>query len=129
AIDRGNKHVAYLHEPLHPAVMRALKRVIDCAHREGIGVSVCGELGADPYCLPILLGMGVDSISATPQSIPGIKHLIRSLNAEKCMDLARSVVMTHDVAAANSLVTETLSQDLRHDLAFHTTMIHTGGSA
>lgn len=128
AIDRGNKHVGYLHEPLHPAVMRALKRVIDCAHREGIGVSVCGELGADPYCLPILLGMGVDSISATPQSIPGIKHLIRSLNAEKCMDLARSVVMSHDVTAANSLVTETLSQDLRHDLAFHTTMIHTGGS-
>lgn len=129
AIDRGNKHVGYLHEPLHPAVMRALKRVIDCAHREGIGVSVCGELGADPYCLPILLGMGVDSISATPQSIPGIKHLIRSLNAEKCMDLARSVVMSHDVAAANSLVTETLAQDVQHDLVFHTTMIHTGSSA
>lgn len=129
AIDRGNKHVGYLHEPLHPAVMRALKRVIDCAHREGIGVSVCGELGADPYCLPILLGMGIDSISATPQSIPGIKHLIRNLNAEKCMDLARSVVMSHDVAAANSLVTEALAQDIQHDLVFHTTMIHTGNSA
>lgn len=126
AIDRGNKHVSYLHEPLHPAVMRALKRIIDSAHREGIGVSVCGEMAADPFCLPILLGMGVDSISATAQSIPGIKHLIRSLDSEKCMDLARSVVMTNEVAAANSMVTETLSQDLRHDLAFHTTMIHTG---
>lgn len=127
AIDRGNKHVGYLHEPLHPAVVRSLKRVIDCAHREGIGVSVCGELATDPYCLALLVGMGVDSISAAPQSVPGIKHLVRSLDAEQCGDMARSVLMTSDVEAANRMVTETLSSRLREDLAFHTTLIHTDG--
>ena len=127
AIDRGNKHVGYLHEPLHPAVMRSLKRVIDCAHREGIGVSVCGELATDPYCLALLVGMGVDSLSATPQSVPGIKHLVRHLSAEQCYDMARSVLMTSDVDAANRMVTETLAAHLREDLAFHTTLIHAKG--
>lgn len=127
AIDRGNKHVGYLHEPLHPAVVRSLKRIIDCAHREGIGVSVCGELATDPYCLALLVGMGVDSISAAPQSVPGIKHLVRSLDAEQCGDMARSVLMTSDVEAANRMVTEALSARLREDLAFHTTLIHTDG--
>lgn len=127
AIDRTNKHVGYLHEPLHPAVVRSLKRVIDCAHREGIGVSVCGELAADPYCLAILLGMGVDVLSATPQSVPGIKHLVRNLNAEACTELAHSVLMTSDVAAANRMVTEALSHSLHEELSFHTTMIPTNG--
>ena len=127
AIDRGNKHVGYMHEPLHPAVMRSLKRVIDCAHREGIGVSVCGELATDPYCLALLVGMGVDSLSASPQSVPGMKHLVRSLNAEHCGDMARSVLMTSDVEAANRMVTDALSSHLREDLAFHTTLIHTHG--
>lgn len=127
AIDRTNKHVGYLHEPLHPAVVRSLKRVIDCAHREGIGVSVCGELAADPYCLAILVGMGVDVLSATPQSVPGIKHLVRNLNAEACTALANSVLMTSDVSAANRMVTEALSLSLHEELSFHTTMIPTNG--
>ena len=127
AIDRGNKHVAYLHEPLHPAVTRSLKRIIDAAHREGIGVSVCGELAADPYCLAMLLGMGVDSISATPQSVPVIKHLVRSLQAEECSQLANTMLMTSDIEACSRIVTETLGQVLREDLAFHTTLIHPYG--
>ena len=65
AIDRNNLHVGYLNEALHPAVVRSLKRIIDSAHREGIGVSVCGELAADPYGLALLLGMGVDTLSAS----------------------------------------------------------------
>lgn len=127
AIDRTNKHVNYLHEPLHPAVMRSLQLVIDCAHREGIGVSVCGELAADPYCLAVLIGMGVDAVSATPQSVPAIKHFIRRCEAAQCMNIARAVLMTTDVEAANRLVTEALSLSLHDDLAFHTTMIHPYG--
>lgn len=123
AIDRGNTQVAYLHNPLHPAVLRSLKRVIDCAHREGISVGVCGELAADPYCLPILLGMGVDSFSAAPQFVPIIKHLIRNLNAEDCAELARRVLLTTDTATASRMVTEALFVHLREEADFHTTMI------
>jgi phosphotransferase system enzyme I (PtsI) len=125
AIDRRNTHVAYLHEPLHPAVMRAVKHVIDCAHREGIGVSICGELAADPYCLPVFLGMGVDVLSASPQFVPIVKHLVRKLRKEDCIELARSVLMTTDVAAANRMVTEALCELLHEEADFHTTMVRT----
>ena len=124
AIDRRNTHVAYLHEPLHPAVVRAVKHVIDCAHREGIGVSICGELAADPYCLPVFLGMGVDVISASPQFVPIVKHLVRKLRKEACTELARSVLMTTDVAAANRMVAQSLFEVLHEEADFHTTMIH-----
>lgn len=121
AIDRNNRHVGYLHEPLHPAVVRSLKRVIDAAHREGIGVSVCGELASDPYGLALLLGMGVDAVSAAPRFVPGMKHMIRQLDAETCMDLARSVLMSTDVMASRRMVREKLHQSLGTELAFHTT--------
>jgi phosphotransferase system enzyme I (PtsI) len=55
-IDRTNKHVSYLYEPLHPAILRSIKSVVDAAHQAGIEVSLCGEVAADPFCIPILMG-------------------------------------------------------------------------
>ncbi len=121
-IDRGNKHVAYLHQPLHPAVTRSLKRVIDCAHREGISVAVCGEMVTDPYCLAVLLGMGVDTVSATPQYIPAIKHLVRSLHAEQCQQMSQMVLRTSDTAACMRIVKECLAQSLVDDYSFYSTI-------
>lgn len=126
AIDRGNKHVGYLHAPLHPALLRSLKMVIDSARRHGIDVSVCGELVADPHCLAVLLGMGIHAVSATPHSVPGMKHCIRSLNVSHCVDIARAVLDTHDVATANSIVAKALSPHLGDSLAFHSTLIRPG---
>ncbi len=126
-IDRGNKHVAYLHQPLHPAVTRSLKRVIDCAHREGISVAVCGEMATDPYCMAVLLGMGVDIVSATPQYIPAIKHLVRSLNAEQCYQMMQTVLKTSDTAACMRIVRECLAQSLSEDYSFYSTMLPTNG--
>ncbi len=123
AIDRGNPRVAYLHEPLHPAVLRALQFVIDCARREGIDVSICGELAADPYYLPVLMGMGVNAFSASPQFVPIIKHLIRRLRASDCVELARAVAAAGDTVVANRIVTEALFVHLREEADFHTTMI------
>lgn len=125
AIDRNNRHVGYLHEPLHPAVVLSLKRVIDAAHRESIGVSVCGELASDPYGLALLVGMGVDAVSAAPRFVPGMKHMIRRLNAETCMDLAHSVLMSTDVTASKRMVREKLHQSLGPELTFHTTSLLT----
>lgn len=124
-IDRNNRHVAYLNEPLHPAIVRSLKHIIDAAHREGIGVSVCGELASDPFGLALLLGMGVDTVSAAPRFVPGMKHLIRQFNAQTCMDLANSVLLSTDVAASKRMVREALQQSLGQELAFHTTSLFT----
>ena len=125
AIDRNNAHVAHLAEALHPAVVRSLKRVIDAAHREGIGVSVCGELAADPYGLAILLGMGVDSVSASPRFISGMKHMIRRLDARFCDELAHSVLMSTDVSVSQRILRERLQAVLGPELSFHTTSILT----
>jgi phosphotransferase system enzyme I (PtsI) len=80
AIDRGNKDVAYLYNPLNPAVIRMLKHVADVAKDKGIGIFMCGEMASDPINIPILLGLGMDELSMSPQSMPTIKSMVRSLN-------------------------------------------------
>jgi phosphoenolpyruvate-protein phosphotransferase (PTS system enzyme I) len=79
AIDRANEHVAYLYRPLHPAVLRMLKQVIDAAHREQIEVSVCGEMAGEPLFILILLGFGLNELSMNALSIPRAKRIIRSV--------------------------------------------------
>ncbi len=127
AIDRSNKHTAYLHNPLHTALTRSIKRAIDCAHREGINVTVCGEIVGDPYCLAMLLGMGVKTISAAPKYIPGIKHLLRHLKAEQCVKMTDALLLTSDAEACTRIVTNTLSEGLRDNFPFYTTLINTRG--
>ncbi len=126
-IDRGNKHVAYLHQPLHPAVTRSIKHVIDCAHREGITVSICGEMVTDPHCLAVLLGMGVDTVSATPHYIPAIKHLVRALQAENCHHMIQDVLVSSDTATCTRIVKESLAQNLRDAYSFYATILPTYG--
>lgn len=118
AIDRNNRHVAYLHEPLHPAVLHSLKRVVDAAHREGIPVSVCGEFAADPYGVALLLGMGIDALSAAPRFVPGIKHLLRKLDAETCAELTHTVLNLPDASACRSVLHERLHGALGQELSF-----------
>ncbi|WP_449242332.1 phosphoenolpyruvate--protein phosphotransferase, partial [Desulfovibrio sp.] len=96
-IDRTNRHVSYLYQPLHPAVLRAIKHVTDAAHQAGIEVSLCGEVASDPFCVPIIMGMQVDSISLTPQAIPGIKRVIRQARMTDCRDLLREVLSCRTV--------------------------------
>ena len=87
--------------------------------------AVCGELAADPYGLALLLGMGVDTLSASPRFVPGMKHMIRRLDAQTCMDMAHSVLMSTDVTASQRMLRERLQESLGSELAFHTTSIMT----
>ncbi len=123
AIDRNNRHVAYLNQALHPAVVRSLKRIIDAGHREGIRVSACGELSSDPYGIVLLLGMGIDAVSASPSFLPGIKHLIRKLNSQACSELASQLLMSTDISACKHMLNELLQRTLGRELSFHTSTI------
>jgi phosphotransferase system enzyme I (PtsI) len=87
AIDRGNQHVAYLYEPLHPAVLRTIKSVITAAHNEGIWVGMCGEMAGDPLCTMILLGLEIDELSMNAVSIPTVKRIVRSIRREEAAEL------------------------------------------
>ena len=102
AIDRSNEHLTYLYEPLHPAVLRLLKRVADEAHKANIRVAMCGEMAGDPLCCLILLGMELDELSMNHLDIPRIKRIIRSSSlaeAKVVLEKAMSFSVASDVRA------------------------------
>ena len=83
AIDRGNRQVAYLYNPLHPAILRLLRQTVDAARAKGKKVFMCGEMAGDTLHIPILLGLGIQEFSMNPNAIPMAKQTIRSLNVEE----------------------------------------------
>lgn len=117
-IDRGNKYVSYLYQPLHPAIIQALRLVVDAAKEAGISVCVCGEVASDPYCLPILLGMGVDTLSINPQSIPAVKHLVRNFDMEDLRGLLREVYNSGSAHTTSRLVSQYIYSILGTELKF-----------
>ncbi|PKN42462.1 MAG: phosphoenolpyruvate--protein phosphotransferase [Deltaproteobacteria bacterium HGW-Deltaproteobacteria-18] len=122
-IDRTNKDVSYLYQPLHPAIVRSIKWVVDSAHRAGIEVCLCGELAADPFCIPVLMGMQVDSISLGPQAIPGIKRIVRQASMEECNALLKQVMASHSVARNNKLVREMIFRRFPEELMFYSSLV------
>jgi len=92
AVDRTNEHVAYLYEPLHPANLRLLQQVCQAARREGILVSMCGEMAGDPLNCWILMALGVGELSMAPFSIPLIKKILRQSTAAEARDLLATVL-------------------------------------
>ena len=122
-IDRTNKYVSYLYQPLHPAIVRSIKHVVDAAHREGIEVTVCGEVAADPYCVPILMGMQVDGLSIAPQAIPGIKRIIRQTSLEDCKNLLSEILSYSTVSKINRRVKETVFRRFPEELMFYSSLI------
>lgn len=92
AVDRLNEKIAHLYEPTHPAIVSLIKMTVDAAHKNKIRVGVCGEMAGDPVLAPLLLGLGVDELSATPSTIPALKFLIRRLKMADAKKLADSVL-------------------------------------
>jgi phosphoenolpyruvate-protein phosphotransferase len=104
AVDRGNARVASVGDPLHPAVLRQVARVIDAAHATGKWVGLCGELAGRPEGIPILLGLGLDEFSMSAASIPAAKALLARLNVSDAQQLAQRVLNLPDAAAVKAEV-------------------------
>jgi phosphotransferase system enzyme I (PtsI) len=92
AVDRGNEKMAQFYEPGHPAVLRLIRRTVNAGHDANIKVSVCGEMASDPTLAIILMGLGIDSFSMSPTSIPQIKRAIRSIRLSDAEELARQAL-------------------------------------
>ena len=88
AVDRMNEKIAHLYEPTHPAILRLIKATVDAARKNKTWVSVCGEMAGDPVLTPLLLGLGVDELSAAPSIVPQIKYMIRRLKTSETTALA-----------------------------------------
>ena len=83
AIDRVNEQVAYMYQPFHPALIRMIRQVVNAARDAGISVSVCGEMAGDPFCVCILLSLGINELSMNARAIPIIKKIIRTISIEE----------------------------------------------
>jgi len=106
AIDRVNKHVSQLYQPLHPAVLRMIHRVVQAAKTAEIEVALCGEMAGDLINVPVLLGLELDAISMNPISIPGIKNLVRTLSFEESKRLAQAVLEQATTSGVLELIRE-----------------------
>ena len=94
AVDRVNERIAHLYEPTHPAILRLIKMVVDAAHDAGIWAGVCGEMASEVTLTPLLLGLGVDELSAGAALVPRVKRAVQSLEMDVCRRLAdRSLKM------------------------------------
>ncbi len=87
AVDRVNERIAHLYEPTHPAVLRLLKMIADAARANDIWVGVCGEMAGDIALIPLLLGLGMDELSAGATLVPRIKRAVQSLTIPECRQL------------------------------------------
>ncbi len=105
AVDRGNDYIAHLYNPTHPAILRMIKMVVDAARTNGIWTGVCGEMAADVLLTPLLIGLGVDELSATSAVVPRVKKAVQSLDASRCEELVRQALQMHDSSAIAALST------------------------
>jgi len=104
AIDRGDDQVAYLYNPLHPAVLRLIQFAIEAALRARIPVSVCGEMAGDPRYTALLLGLGIRDLSMAPSNISRVKRRIRHLDLLAAQRRARAIMDQMDEARIAGLL-------------------------
>jgi phosphotransferase system enzyme I (PtsI) len=92
AVDRTDDRVSNRYEPLHPAILRLLRHVRRAAARQGIVVSVCGEMASDPLLLKLLIGCGLREFSMTPGAIPMARRVVKETSARQMMRVAARVL-------------------------------------
>lgn len=93
AVDRGNEHVAYLYDPLHPAILRALKATCDAAKEAGIGVCICGEMAGESLYTMILVGLGFHELSMNYGCIPRVKRVLRQISKQEGEALVEKLLL------------------------------------
>ncbi len=115
AIDRVNRHVAYLYNPLHPSVIKMLKMTVDAANEKNIPAYMCGEMAAEPIHLPVLMGLGFTELSMAPQSIPIIKNMTRKINAAGAEEFVKEIMKGRSVSENVGRIREAYGSLLEED--------------
>jgi len=112
ACDRTNDRVNYLYDPLHMSIMRLLKSIVDMSYEHNIPLTLCGELAGSAEYIPVLLGLGLRSLSMSTVSIPMAKKTIRSLKLENCESLVQGILQTETLADAKKLLNNFVKEKL-----------------
>ncbi|WP_439643863.1 phosphoenolpyruvate--protein phosphotransferase [Gemmatimonas sp.] len=106
AMDRTNPRLAPQVDALHPSVLRLIERTVAGARAHGRWVGVCGALAGDLHAVPILIGLGVDELSADIPLVPAVKARVRSLSLAECQETARLALEAGDGAEVRAIVTQ-----------------------
>jgi phosphocarrier protein FPr len=106
AMDRTNPGLAAQVDALHPSVLRLIDRTVAGAHDHGRWVGVCGAAAGDPQAVPVLVGLGVDELSAAVPLVPAVKAQVRGLSLEACRATARLALDAADGAEVRALVAQ-----------------------
>jgi phosphotransferase system enzyme I (PtsI) len=122
AIDRVNKQVADMYQPLHPAVMRMIREVVHAARVARIPVAMCGEMAGDPLYIPVLLGLGVSELSMNAVAIPMAKHIIRMITIEEARKIVRHALRLVTVEEVNDYVDQEMNRRFPEIFRFGRTM-------
>jgi phosphotransferase system enzyme I (PtsI) len=104
AVDRVNERVADLYQPVHPAILRLLREIIQTGKRYGTEVAMCGEMSAEVVYTILLLGMGLEIFSVTPVNIPEVKKVIRSVTMHEAREAADVVMHLSDARSAEAFL-------------------------
>ncbi|MBR2811164.1 MAG: phosphoenolpyruvate--protein phosphotransferase, partial [Solobacterium sp.] len=109
AADRMSEKVAYLYQPLNPAILRLIKMTIDGAHANGKWCGMCGEMAGDELAAPVLLGLGLDEFSMSATSILRARKMINGLSYEEMKKLADKAVDSDTMEEVVALVKEAIA--------------------
>ena len=100
AVDRGNANLASRFTPLHPAVLKLIRRTVFTAKQHGIDVAVCGEMASQPLMAFALIGLGVRQLSVAPRSVPLVKRIVRGISVEVAEEAANAAASKGTAAEA-----------------------------
>ena len=108
AVDRNNARVADLYDENHPAILCALKMIVEGGHKAGKPVSICGEMASDPPSVLLLLGVGIDSLSVSMASLPSVKWVIRSFTRTRAQELFKRAMEIQEPSAIRKMLNKAL---------------------
>jgi phosphotransferase system enzyme I (PtsI) len=106
AADRGNERIAYLYDPLHPAILRTLRMIIKASNDAKVRLSLCGEMGGDPLFAVVLLGLGMRELSMSAGSLPLVKKVIRSVSFREAQTLVSQAMKLSTAAEIRDLLAQ-----------------------
>jgi phosphoenolpyruvate-protein phosphotransferase (PTS system enzyme I) len=117
AVDRGNPHVAYLFQPLHPTVLHCLNRISKVANSLNKPVRICGEISSNPFYAVLLLGMGFTQLSMNPLSIPTIRSVLREIPMEASRQIAQKALTFITAREVYEYLTHAVAQLVSWDIS------------
>jgi phosphotransferase system enzyme I (PtsP) len=110
AVDRNNPRVAAIYSDLHPALLQALQQIVQGARQYNCPVGVCGEMAGNPLATPLLLGLGVDSLSMSTGSLLRVKRTIRSLEKKQAEEWLQNALQMDDAEDVSSYMRAVLEE-------------------